>query len=204
MRIDPCDAEFKDGAAADPANGVWPSGNKTKMEEQLKAKRPILALLFLNYARRFADLGTNGKLPPAPKGTATDALKAAATLDNYFENWFTNNFESTLKSTQPDIIDWSKHREDGACDLKYILREYEQYSGQKISGKDAIATLERLKFTVKKIVNKPFFLNYNQGVAARRMHAAEEVEAPSAPAAAHPPPPAGDQVEQAMLHMALV
>ena len=169
-----CDAEFKAGATADPDKGVWPSGNKTHMEAQLKAQRPILALLFLTYARRFAD--TNGyELPPAPTGSATDALKAAATFDN-FENWFKDNYESTYTTTSPFRTNWDRYGVEACTGLTNIMHEYELYTGVKISGKNAIAALNRINFKVGRIINKKYGVDINQGVPARRKERQEEVE----------------------------
>jgi len=65
--------------------------------------------------------------------------------------------------------------------------------------------LQRLKFDVKKIQNKSFQVNHNQGVAARRKHAEDEApDAGESSAAASPPRRAGDQVQQAMLDTARV
>ena len=203
-----CDAEFKAGATADPDKGVWPAGNKTHMEAQLKAKRPILALLFLSYARRFADGGY--ELPPAPTGSATVALKAAATFDN-LENWFNDNYDSTYTTTSPFRINWDKYGAEACTGLTNIMHEYELYTGVKISGKNAIAALNRINFKVGRIISKKYGVDINQGVPARRKERQEVDQGPphvgegSAAAAASPlAPPAGDQAEQAMMDMALV
>ena len=144
----PCDAVFsKDPAVAeDPTRGVWRAANDAKFDEEATASRAELMLLFIWFARIFADAGAN-QLPPVPDGTAKNALHEAAAAAS-FEAWFTRGWECTLKEgTQ--VIDWAKHQNNGAIRFTELCAKYKEDTGEDVVPAEAKQALKKLGFDVK-------------------------------------------------------
>jgi len=170
-----CDAKFAKGSTDNPQTGVWAGRNPAEVKADIKQDRNALLLLFLTYARRFADAGF--QLPPAPAGSATEAIQEGAS--GTFDTWFIANYESTLKANS-NQIDWSKYEERGAIRLVQLIASYKDFSGKVLTTKDAHAALKRLGFAVGKVISdKLVGGSYNDGVKACEKGTAE-------------PPSAGD------------
>ena len=150
----PCDALFtKDPTLAeDPSKGVWRATNDSTFDEEVQASRMDLMLLFIWFARAFADAGAN-QLPPVPEGTAKTALLESAAAAG-FETWFTSGWESTLRAGT-SIIDWAKYKNTGAIKLTDLCTKYKDDTGEEVTSADARQTLKKLGFEVRKEVKPP-------------------------------------------------
>jgi len=166
-----CDAEYRHGAvAADATKGVFPRLDPSSVQSSIAAKRQILALMLLAYARRFADAGF--QLDAAPAGAAKKQIEQSGTAA--FSLWFLEHYVSTLKPGGGGFIDWGAHGKLGATALDTLINEFQQFTKIVISQKEAREQLAGIAFPVVRIVNKPHDVDFPQGVKARRRVAADD------------------------------
>ena len=172
-----CDAEFSDTFAADdPAEGRWRATTPADYAAAVHSGRNHLMLLFIWFARCFVDAGC--RLPPAPQGSATQALRQSG-ASAPFELWFQQNYESTLKpGTQQ--VDWERHKQAAVTDLSELILAFQREGEASVTMADAAAALKRLGFEVKEF-KAPAALaqswhkkRFKNGVAAQQKPAAED------------------------------
>ena len=161
-----CDASFVSGTVDEvPERGVWKSMPSPDFNKYIDSHISFLTLLFIGYARQFADAGY--MLPPVPESAAKTAVADGAS-GHEFEAWFSDNYEPTTVTTT-GRIDWAKHGPAGAIKLSVVLSQYAEETGEKaleVSG--AKAVLKRLGYAVSSIKNPAHEINYNDGVKAAR------------------------------------